>query len=118
MRGTRGEIQDRLLSQWDKTNRNNKTEKSKEPTLAEQLAELEKHENLSPAQKLMKLELTDWLTEFELYLRKNQIPVTTKCLNWLRIKRASEIGVYRKNGTPFAEIATWAMEQQQIHSNL
>lgn len=112
MRSSREEAQDRILHQYDKSNRNNRQPAQKALSLAEQIAQYEHEKQLTPAERLKSLEFSDWEKELHKYLADRR-----SAANRLRsfiFKNRQKFEDWHASGTEFMHIQKWIEDQPDL----
>ncbi len=105
---SREDVQDRILGQMDRSNRQNvDARNTKAESLSDQMAREKKWNSLSDDEKLKQLTWGDWQRKVKDYLDEKRITVSEKCFAYATSRLKSEYEKFHKEGTPLNEVAEW-----------
>jgi hypothetical protein len=105
------EIQDRLINQMERINRNSNTDKIK--TLKEQLDEF----NLSPEEKQKRKSVADWHIGLKDLVYKDK-EINIKVYTWATFRYKNEIENYRTSGASYKTVLSFIRSKIIEYMNL
>ena len=115
-------MQDIALGQFSKVARRHQHERLPDNrTLAQQLDESSKLENLDIHQRIKNLSFEEWLLKFKEMMRSDDIVrkyhISNDCIGWVIGKFKTELKKFHSDGELFAEVAKWVDSKQGEHMN-
>jgi len=112
---SREDVQDRILGQMDRTNRQNGDSRNgKVESLAEQMEREAKWKALSPEEQLKQLSWGDWQRKVKAYLQEKRITISERAFAYATSRMKPEYEKFHQNGTPLTEVAEW-LRKQDMH---
>ncbi len=122
MARSKEEMQDIALYHMEKQNRHSKGERiNPTPTLAEQLAELERSKKMSRSEKLREMTPQEWNYELKTWTRKKEIQnrygFGGNFTSWLFSHKRKKLDEFHTKGTTFTEMVPWLKEMQEEYIN-
>ena len=112
---SREDVQDRILGQMDRSNRQNGDSRNgKVESLAEQMEKEAKWKALSPEEQLKQLSWGDWQRKVKAYLQEKRISISERCFAYATSRMKPEYEKFHQNGTPLTEVVEW-LRKQDMH---
>jgi hypothetical protein len=115
---SREDVQDRILGQMDRTNRQNGDSRNgKVESLSEQMEKEAKYIALSAEDKLKQLSWGDWQRKVKSYLSERRITISEKAFNYATSRKKPEYEKFHQEGTELGEVADWLRKQDMYLMN-
>ena len=106
--GSREDVQDRILGQMDRSNRQHIGDRNNEiKSLAQQLEDEAKWNKLSPEDKLRNLTYGDWQIKVKSYAADKRITVSEKAYTSASMRHKITYQKFHQNGTPIPDVVEW-----------
>lgn len=114
--GSREDVQDRILGQMDRSNRQNESSRNGVvKSLSQQLDEEAAWNRQSPEDKLRNLSYGDWQRKVKSYVDEKRMTITDKAFNAASMRHKAKYTKFHQDGAPLSEVVEWL---QQIDRNL
>lgn len=115
-RGSREDVQDRILNQMDKTNRKHAGERNGNAlTLKEQLEEEAAYNKLSPEEKLKRMSFYDWVRLVKKTADEKRVPLTERWMSTVSANNNKDYQIafrkFHENGTALTEVISWLRDE-------
>ena len=115
---SREDVQDRILGQMDRSNRQNGDSRNgKVESLAEQMEKEAKWKALSPDEQLKQLSWGDWQRKVKSYLEERRITISEKAFAFATSRKKAEYEKFHQEGTELGEVADWLRKQDMYLMN-
>jgi hypothetical protein len=112
---SREDVQDRILGQMDRSNRQSGDSRNKKvESLSEQMEREAKWKALSPEEKLKQLSWGDWQRKVKDYLQEKKLIVSERAFRYATTRMKPEYEKFHQQGTELSEVADW-LKKQDLH---
>jgi hypothetical protein len=117
--GSREDVQDRILNQMDKANRNSDRPNGAVLSLKEQLDKEKAWQALTPEEKLRRMSFGDWVRAIEEHAQTKRVSLTSRFMQLVSSNNGRPLQMaFRKHhelGTSLSEVVSWLQDEQLNH---
>lgn len=117
--GSREDVQDRILNQMDKTNRNSDRQSKAVLSLKEQLQREADWQALTPEEKLRRMSFGDWVRAIEDHAQSKRITLTSRFMQLVTSNNGrplqEKFRAHHTAGTSLNEVVVWLQDEQLNH---